>query len=450
MGFSKPLFPSEGEDGGGIIGPTGPTGPSGGGGGGSTGPTGPTGNTGPTGPTGTPYWTLTGTFLYPTNLSYTVGIGKSSGPTGTLDVSGNIVSNQDATINSLTIGRGSGNISSNTVIGYQALSLNTIGSNNTANGFESLLSNTSGNSNTSFGYKSLYLNTTGFQNTAVGQEALTSNTTAPYNTAVGFRSLYLNTTGSQNTANGVQALFSNINGNYNTANGTNSLFLNTTGNYNAAFGYESLFSNTNGSNNTAYSHRSLYLNTTGSQNTSNGSYSGATNTTGSNNTFVGYQADCSGNNLNNSTALGANSRITQDNQIVLGNTSITSLECQVTTITGLSDMRDKKNITKLDAGINFINELNPVRFDWNQRDGKRVDIKDCGFIAQELLEAQKNIGIIIPNLVNESDIDMLKASYGTLIPVLVKGSQELYKTVQELKDEIIKLTQRIEILENPS
>jgi len=43
-----------------------------------------------------------------------------------------------------------------------------------------------------------------------------------YNTANGFNALYSNTTGQQNTANGVNALYSNTTGSYNTANGVNS------------------------------------------------------------------------------------------------------------------------------------------------------------------------------------------------------------------------------------
>jgi len=57
-----------------------------------------------------------------------------------------------------------------------------------------------------------------------------------YNTANGFNALYSNTTGQQNTANGVNALYSNTTGSYNTANGVTSLRYNTTGNQNTANG----------------------------------------------------------------------------------------------------------------------------------------------------------------------------------------------------------------------
>lgn len=59
--------------------------------------------------------------------------------------------NSDATINSLTIGRGAGNISTNTAYGYQAL-----------------YSNTTGTSNTTLGYQAGYALTTGSNNTIIG------------------------------------------------------------------------------------------------------------------------------------------------------------------------------------------------------------------------------------------------------------------------------------------
>ena len=64
------------------------------------------------------------------------------------------------------------------------------GYNNTANGFQALLSNTTGNNNTANGLYALHSNTTGYNNTANG-----------------FQALYANTTGNNNTANGMYALY---------------------------------------------------------------------------------------------------------------------------------------------------------------------------------------------------------------------------------------------------
>jgi hypothetical protein len=325
---------------------------------GDTGPTGPQGTTGTTGPTGTPYWTLYGpTGLAPSSTSYYVGIGKT-GPTATLDVSGNIVSNQDATINTLTVGRGLGNVSTNTAVGYQALQSNTIGINNTAIGFNALNKNTEGINNTAIGLSALANNTTGYYNTANGYNVLYSNTSGNYNNAHGYYALHFNITGDHNTAIGNNALYSNATGDGNIAIGNESLKFNTDGTQNTSIGFLSMTSatlcsyntaigaytlqtttgsnntvigsgalnlNTSGKGNTAIGYQSLLTNTSGDYNTCIGYYSGYNNTTGLNNTYIGYLADCSGNNLTNSTAIGYNAKITKDYQIVLGGSSVTEV-----------------------------------------------------------------------------------------------------------------------------
>jgi hypothetical protein len=251
------------------------------------------------------------------NESGNVGIGTTS-PTHLLDVDG------DALINGLTVGKGAGNIGTNTAAGSGALQNNTTGNYNTASGYHALSSNTTGGYNTASGYRALFSNTTGSQNTASGQGALSSNTTGNYNTASGYQALFSNTTGSQNTASGYQALFSNTTGysnaasgyralfsnttgsqntasgqgalssnttgNYNTASGQDALSSNTTGGYNTASGQGALSSNTTGNYNTASGQEALFSNTTGSQNTASGQGALSSNTTGSQNTASGYQA----------------------------------------------------------------------------------------------------------------------------------------------------------------
>jgi hypothetical protein len=70
------------------------------------------------------------------------------------------------------------------------------------------------------------------------------------------------------------------------------------------------------------------------------------------------------------------------------------------------------------------------------RDGGKVGIEDTGFIAQELLEAQKVSGVSIPGLVYEANPDRLEAAYGKLIPALVATIQELSAKVEELEKKV--------------
>ena len=327
----------------------------------------------------------------------------------------------------------------NTANGYQALYLNTTGSYNTANGYVALYTNTTGASNTATGYGALYSNTTGNYNVVNGGDALYENTTASYNVANGYQALRFNTTGGNNTAIGYAALYHNTTASDNTATGTEALANNTTGTNNVANGYRAFYSNTTGSSNTANGYQALYSNSTGYENTANGHQALYAVTTGFNNTGVGRAGLSNITTGSNNTAIGFNaqaSSATVSNTITLGNSGIATLRCQQTSITSLSDARDKTNIVDLPAGLDFINALRPVAFDWNQRDGARVGIHDFGFIAQELQEAQATTGITVPNLVYTDNPDKLEASAGTLLPVLVNAVKELTAMVSELQSEL--------------
>jgi len=103
-------------------------------------------------------------------------------PTGSLTVSGSIIaSGSDATINSVRVGRGSGNIITNTALGADALSSNTVGSENTAIGRFTMFSNTTGTSNTAVGVRAIQSNIGGSSNVGLGYQAgrfITDGTTA--------------------------------------------------------------------------------------------------------------------------------------------------------------------------------------------------------------------------------------------------------------------------------
>ena len=149
-------------------------------------------------------------------------------------------------------------------------------------------------------------------------------------------------------------------------------------------------------------------------------------TTGDENTFLGYNAgDCTTGT--NNTCLGngsTGSSATADNEFTLGNGSITSLRCNDTSISSLSDRSDKTDIADLTVGLDFINTLLPRQFKWQTRDG---NIKDgsvrAGFIAQELQTAQKDCDFL--DLVMDNNPDKLEAKQEHLIPVLTQAIKEL-------------------------
>ncbi|MCL5114057.1 MAG: hypothetical protein M1372_02725, partial [Patescibacteria group bacterium] len=227
------------------------------------------------------------------------------------------------------VGEGSGASASlgsavyNTALGYQTLNSNTSGNRNAALGYQALLSNTTGARNTAVGFQALSTVTTGNLNTALGYQALFTNT-GSNNTAIGGTALTANTIGASNTAVGNTALSANTTGANNVAVGT-ALTANTTGASNTAVGNGALSGNTIGASNTAVGNTALSANTTGIQNTALGfragytSVSGNANTIGTNNTFLGYNSGPGSTNwLTNAAAIGSYATVTCPNCLTLG------------------------------------------------------------------------------------------------------------------------------------
>jgi len=172
-------------------------------------------------------------------------------------------------------------------------------------------------------------------------------------------------------------------------------------------------------------------------NTFIGAQSGRQVTTGTNNTCIGFDAQASS--------------ATISNEFTLGNSSVATLRCAVTSITSLSDERDKKDITDLAYGLDFIESLQPKQFTWDNRPETQIvpeidengDIKevekeiesankgkkDFGFIAQDVQPLDNDV----LRLVYDENPDKLEMSYGKLVPILVKAVKELSEKVKALE-----------------
>jgi len=139
---------------------------------------------------------------------------------------------------------------------------------------------------------------------------------------------------------------------------------------------------------------------------------------GSNNIILGASAQASASN--------------QSNQIILGNSSNDDLRCNDTSISGLSDSRDKTDIVDLPIGLSFVNSIRPVKFKWASRDGNGNDGKiRAGFLAQELQTASADATYL--NLVQDDNPDKLCAKYANLLPVMVQAIKELSAKVTALE-----------------
>ena len=122
-----------------------------------------------------------------------VGIGTIT-PAKLLDVNGDVL------INGHTVGRGGGNVATNTVAGLQAGFANTTGSSNSFFGSSSGRFNTTGINLSGIGVASLYNNTIGSDNVGLGLHTLFSNVTGSNNTSAGnFAGRFLNNGSSANT-----------------------------------------------------------------------------------------------------------------------------------------------------------------------------------------------------------------------------------------------------------
>jgi len=256
----------------------------------------------------------------------------------------------------------------------------------------------------------------------LGAGALRNNTTASNNTAIGHSALYANTTGANNTAVGYAALNAN-----------------TTASGNTAVGYQALDACTTGFQNTAVGENALGKVTTAVQGVAVGTGAGSEITTGSYNTSIGHAA---GNSITTGTfnsSIGYNaqpSSATASGDFTLGDGNVGNLRCNDTSISSLSDQRDKTNIVDNPYGLAFINTVKPRQFKWQTRDG---NIKDgttrLGFIAQELLAATDGNNEIL-DLVMDNNPDRLEAKAGNLLPIMIKAIQELSAQVTALQAEV--------------
>ena len=334
------------------------------------------------------------------------------------------LSGEDANGRNVAIGAGAlyalnaGTEAYNIAIGYDAGGSVTTGVKNTIIGGLAGSALTTGEKNIAIGYNALTTEDTGDRSVAIGHGALRyqNNDASNYNTAVGYDAGTNVTTGVSNTILGGQAGDALTTGSYSVAIGHLALGTEDTSGANVAVGYKALFVQDGGTNNTSVGYQSAMAITTGDENTVIGSEAGSSMTTATNCAVIGYNAEPS--------AAGAADEIT------LGDANVDTLRCATQTISALSDERDKTNIQESTYGLDFIEQLNPVTFDWNTRDGSRKGKKDLGFIAQELDAVDDEY----TQLVYKSNPDKLEASYGRLVPVLVKAIQELKQEIQQLKN----------------
>ena len=363
----------------------------------------------------------------------------------------------------LNIGNGNGNAA----FGAGALESNASGSNNTALGTYALTGST-GSNNVAVGSGAFANAASETFGTAIGTNAMSeSHASSGYNVAIGYNALFgyvvqgqgAGNTGSFNLAAGSNAMKNNAGGTDNVALGYDALYQNGAGNFNTVSGVLAMDLNSSGSDNVGAGFAALYSNTTGGGNTGIGLEALFANTTGSNNTALGLFANTGSGALTNAMALGANSIVSASNQVVIGNSSVTSIGGYANW-TNFSDGRYKKNIQQNVPGLAFINKLSPVTYTLDidgieaklqqgrstqpagaesshrqpaedavmkQAMREKSAVTYTGFVAQEVEKAAGSMGFVFSGVDKPKDINQsfYGLRYADFVPPLVKAVQEL-------------------------
>ncbi|MGL5396495.1 MAG: glycosyl hydrolase family 28-related protein [Shewanella sp.] len=213
-------------------------------------------------------------------------------------------------------------------------------------------------------------------------------------------------------------------------------------------------------------------NTTGKSNVGVGAGALATNVSGELNTCVGVNAGrltTTGQqtvNLTNTAALGNDARVSDSNQVQLGNSTTTTYVYG--TVQNRSDARDKTDVENTALGIDFIMGLRPVDGRWDMRDdyfeevevmsedgemttqlvplakdgSKARNRKHHWFIAQEVKALCDKMGVEFGGYQDHKvngGCDVLSLGYDEFIPPTVKAVQDCWKRMDELEARLAKL-----------
>ena len=237
--------------------------------------------------------------------------------------------------------------------------------------------------------------------TAIGAGSMSASYLNYENTAIGYATLLKG--GFENVAVGANALHSIA------PDPADSILSPATSTSNTAVGYSSLFSVTTGKKNTAIGHNSMINAATGHSNIAIGSDS------------LRYDHEGSPFDGQNAIAIGASATVPGSSTIKIGNANHVMVIDN--SIFKYSDSRDMSSATDSSYGLSFINELRPVEFVSDPRNGG-VARNSLGFVASEVISASPSCtGYVDFNSEGTSDIKAL--AYDQFIPPIVKSIQEI-------------------------
>lgn len=340
----------------------------------------------------------------------------------------------------------------NNILAGRLGSVSGLSEGNTSFGVASLPLTSTGLRNSAFGVRALFSNTTGHANSAFGVDALASNTAGVGNQAIGRRALTLNTTGSSNIAIGLDALASNTAGSYNVVMGFSGHQANTIGNSNTAIGNMAMF---NGGN-------------TQSGTTAIGAAAGA-NAYGDGNVFLGLLSGPGPDGMGLPTPVSNKLYISNTagtplifgdfaaGRVAIGMTAPTfqfqlsadsAAKPGTSAWTIASDSRLKNVRAPFDRGLDAIEQLNPIYFNYKKGNplGLPSSKEYVGILAQDAQRA-------IPESIRTDDKGFLHLTNDAVIWTLLNATKELHqqslakdKEIAELRAEIHSIHVMLETL----
>jgi len=222
------------------------------------------------------------------------------------------------------------------------------------------------------------------------------------------------------------------------------------GEYNVAVGSLAGQNLTSADHTTAFGYFSAAALTTGSNNAFFGKSAGNSCTTGSDNICLGTIADVAAVDTANAICIGR-SITASSNDFSFGKASnvVTNDFDADANWSRSSDVRKKRNIHSQELGLDFINDLRTVRFQWkpsnefpkewrdySEENNMDTDVIMHGFIAQEVKEAlDKHASDNDKEFSGwkEGDDGMQNTTREMFVIPLIKAVQELSTEVKELK-----------------
>jgi len=317
---------------------------------------------------------------------------------------------------------------------------------------------------------------TGDHNTCVGGTAGTALTTGAQNVAIGSSAGDGITSTNGNVAVGHGAL-SGAHTNTNTiAIGWNAGESWTDGAGNVAVGAEAAKDMTTGTNNTLIGYRTMYGTVAADDPNSNtlvgylagtairgadnntciGDNAGATITTGDNNTCIGKGAAVSSADSTLAIAIGYNCMAHDDGSYMSIGTGTGTDRWWIdfgssNTWARESDERLKKNIEDSSLGLDFVNDLRAVKYQWKTGEEQSEDVRrynkegelqtplkpeliNYGMIAQEVKSALDTAGVDDFGGWSEDKDGIQALSVSSFVIPLIKAVQELTAKVKALED----------------